>query len=89
MAWIIHPNTHFYLHDNETLLAGLRRVGVAVDFECQQGYCGVCKQKFVKLNSESCVQYTLTPLVMLTEDELLPCCCQIKGAIKLLDPNNQ
>ncbi|WP_019518831.1 2Fe-2S iron-sulfur cluster-binding protein [Faucicola boevrei] len=87
MAWIIHQQIRFYLHDNETLLTGLQRVGVVVDFECQQGYCGTCKQKFVKLNDDSEIHYTLSPLVMLADDELLPCCCQIKGAIQLCKVN--
>lgn len=84
MAWIIHKQTQFYLHENETLLAGLQRIGLQTNFECCQGYCGTCKQKFVKLNSETQLLYQYPPLVMLSDNEILPCCCFVKGVIMLI-----
>lgn len=84
MAWIIHENTQFYLHDNEILLAGLQRVGLRADFECGQGYCGTCKRKFIKLNNATTLSYQYPPLVMLSDDEILPCCCFVKGVIVLM-----
>lgn len=84
MAWIISKQTKFYLHDNETVLAGLQRVGLQVDFECGQGYCGTCKQKFVKLNPDTKLIYQYPPLVMLADDEMLPCCCFVQGVIQLV-----
>ncbi len=65
MAWIITKDSQFYLHDNETLLAGLQRVGVVADFECQQGYCGTCKKKFKAMNEQTQLHYPSPPLVML------------------------
>lgn len=86
MAWIFYPDSklnlrEFYLHQQETLLAGLLRVGIKARFECRQGYCGVCKVKYRALNAKTRLDYTLSPLVMLAEDELLPCCCRVQGAL--------
>lgn len=83
MAWIFIDNSPFYLHTNETLLQGLLRVDVNVNFECQQGYCGTCKVKFCPLSPQHQINYLQQPLVMLSHDELLPCCCQVVGAIQI------
>lgn len=84
MAWIITKDSQFYLHDNETLLAGLQRVGMVADFECQQGYCGTCKKKFKAMNEQTQLHYPSPPLVMLNDDEILPCCCYVKGVLALI-----
>lgn len=86
MAWIFYPlagltTQQFYLHQGETLLAGLLRVGVKARYECRQGYCGVCKVRYHKRTADTRIDYTVPPLVMLADDELLPCCCRVQGAL--------
>lgn len=83
MAWIFVDNLSFYLHSHEILLNGLLRVNVNANFECQQGFCGTCKVKFKPLSSQYHIHYLQPPLVLLADDELLPCCCQVVGAIRL------
>mgnify|MGYP000173820522 CR=1 FL=1 len=83
MAWVFVSDTKFYLHDNETLLAGLQRQGVDIPFQCQAGYCGTCKLKHAKLNNKTTVHYLNEPLFMLEEDELLACCCHVEGVLAL------
>lgn len=83
MAWVFINRTKFYLHDDETLLAGLLRVGITTPYQCQAGYCGTCKLKHQKITASSRIQYIQEPLLMLAEDEILPCCCQISGVLEL------
>lgn len=84
MAWIFTNHTQFYLHDGETLLAGMLRVGIKAHHQCGEGYCGTCKIKHRYLRDDSQVHYHTEPLVMLADDELLPCCCHIVGAVHLV-----
>lgn len=86
MAWIFYPDNkvslqQFYLHDHETLLAGLLRVGLDARFECRQGYCGTCKIRGYPLTAQTKIDYTSPPLVMLADDEILTCCCRVQGAL--------
>ena len=83
MAWVFVNDSKFYLHDDETLLAGLQRQGITVPFQCQAGYCGTCKLKHAKLNADTRIRYLDEPLFMLEEDELLACCCHIDGVLHL------
>lgn len=73
--------SRFYLHEGETLLAGLLRQGVNAKFECRQGYCGACKLKVVCLSGTLC--HTLPPLCQLEEGEVLACCCCFKGSVQI------
>ncbi|WP_227430488.1 class I ribonucleotide reductase maintenance protein YfaE [Psychrobacter sp. I-STPA6b] len=81
MAWIITSQTRFYLHEGETLLAGLLRTGHDVNFQCQAGYCGSCRVKLV--SSSHPVTYTQHPLAMLEDNDILPCCCQVTGVLTI------
>lgn len=93
MSWIITQNTRFYLHENETLLAGLLRQTAnnsATDdkttiampkFECCQGYCGACKMRICVLSGK--VAHTLPPLCALEDNEVLACCCVVVGAVRV------
>ena len=83
MAWVFINQIKFYLHDDETLLAGLLRVGVTTPYQCQEGYCGTCKLKHQKLTLSSSVSYIHEPLLMLADDEILPCCCRVSGVLSL------
>lgn len=81
MTWVITSRTRFYLHEDESLLNGLLRTGHQISYQCQEGYCGCCR---VKLLSQShAIEYPTEPLAMIADDEILPCCCQIKGIITL------
>lgn len=83
MTWVVTSKTRFYLHEDETLLDGLLRTGHDVNFQCREGYCGSCR---VKLTASSYpVNYATPPLAMVENNEILPCCCQVKGMIHLKD----
>ena len=83
MAWIFTNNTQFYLHDAETLLQGMLRSKIPANHQCLEGYCGTCKLKYRRRHHDTRIEYINEPLVMLDDDEILPCCCQVRGAIKL------
>ncbi|MFW2177017.1 MULTISPECIES: 2Fe-2S iron-sulfur cluster-binding protein [unclassified Moraxella] len=83
MAWIFTNSRQFYLHDGETLLAGLLRVGIVADHQCGEGYCGTCKLTHQPLNSNSQIMYDNTPIFMLNEGEILPCSARIVGILQL------
>lgn len=83
MAWIFAADQRFYLHEGETLLAGLLRVGIEARHQCGEGYCGTCKIKRHALPVGTRIDYLYEPLVMLEDDEILPCCCQVSGVLHL------
>ena len=83
MAWIFTNNTQFYLHDAETLLQGMLRSKISANHQCLEGYCGTCKLKYRRRHHDTRIDYIYPPLVMLDDDEILPCCCQVRGAIEL------
>lgn len=82
MSWIFVGQEKFYLHDNETLLTGLQRVGFTPNFECCQGYCGTCKLKIALQNGE--IYHNLPPLCYLEDNEVLACCCKLNGTAQIL-----
>lgn len=69
----------FQLQSNESLLDALIRTGHDVDYQCRSGYCGSCRTK--KISGE--VEYDEYPLAHLNDDEILPCYCRAKSALKL------
>lgn len=80
MGWVFTDEMRFYLHENETLLDGMRRTGhKTVRFECQQGYCGACKMRVTAKTAELVMKKI--PIAMLEDDEILACCCQMTGTI--------
>ena len=81
MTWVITSKQRFYLHDDETLLDGLLRTGHDVNYQCREGYCGSCRVQRVSSSHE--VEYTRIPLAMIDDDEILPCCCRVKGFIHI------
>lgn len=83
MAWIFTNSRQFYLHDGETLLAGLLRVGIVANHQCGEGYCGTCKLAHQPLAPHSQIHYSNEPIFMLSDGEILPCCAKITGSIKL------
>ncbi len=83
MTWVMTSKTRFYLHDDESLLDGLLRTGHDVNFQCREGYCGSCRVQ--KISSSHEVSYPFVPLAMIEDDEILPCCCLVKGVIHIND----
>ncbi len=81
MTWVTTSKMRFYLHDDESLLDGLLRTGHEVNFQCREGYCGSCRVQ--KLSSSHEVDYPFAPLAMIEDNEILPCCCQVKGVIHI------
>lgn len=83
MAWIFTNRRQFYLHEGENLLNGLLRVGVVAPCQCREGYCGTCKLQYQSLNEKTQINYANSPIFMLSDDEILPCCANVTGILKL------
>ena len=81
MTWVTTSKMRFYLHDDESLLDGLLRTGHGVNFQCREGYCGSCRVQ--KLSSSHEIDYPFAPLAMIEDNEILPCCCRVKGVIHI------
>lgn len=79
MNWVSTRTKHFPLAPNETLLEGLERVGVQVEYQCRSGYCGACRTRLLAGQ----IHYQFTPLAHLNPGEILPCCCVPCGQIEL------
>ncbi|WP_272570316.1 class I ribonucleotide reductase maintenance protein YfaE [Providencia sp. PROV255] len=65
--------------DNGTMLERLESAGIAVEYQCREGYCGSCRVRL--LDGE--VEYLARPLAFVNPGEVLPCCCRPKGNVKL------
>lgn len=63
----------------ETVLETLQRNGIDTEFNCKEGFCGVCRTKLLK----GCVEYNLDPLAFIDDDEILSCCTLPKGNIEI------
>lgn len=82
MGWVFSDEMRFYLHDNETVLEGLIRTQhQQVRYECRQGYCGMCRMKVLAKTGD--VIHKITPIAMLEDDEILACCCQATGTLRV------
>jgi len=62
-----------------SLLESLESQDVQVHYQCREGYCGSCRTRLL----EGEVHYTEEPLAWVNDDEILPCCCIPKTAIKI------
>ncbi|NRA25315.1 MAG: 2Fe-2S ferredoxin-like protein [Oleispira sp.] len=65
-----------------TLLESLEAQGVPVQYQCREGYCGSCRTQLL----EGEVHYTEEPMAWINDDEILPCCCIPKTAIRIKLP---
>jgi ferredoxin len=70
-----------FQHAN-TLLESLEAQQVAVHYQCREGYCGSCRTQLL----EGEVHYTEEPMAWVNDDEILPCCCIPKTAIRIKLP---
>ena len=62
-----------------TILNALESAGVHIHYHCREGFCGACRTKLI----EGEVEYTTDPLAFIDDDEILPCCCIAKSALKI------
>ena len=67
---------------DKTLLSALEAANIHIHFHCREGFCGACRTKL--LDGE--VEYTTDPLAFIDDDEILPCCCVAKSALKIKVP---
>ena len=81
MTWVMTAKMQFYLHEEESLLDGLLRTGHDINYQCREGYCGSCRVR--KVSSSHEVGYSILPLAMVEDDEILPCCCRVQGVIHI------
>ena len=65
-----------------TLLESLEAQDVPVHYQCREGYCGSCRTQLL----EGEVHYTEEPMAWINDDEILPCCCIPKTAIRIKLP---
>ncbi|WP_421134570.1 class I ribonucleotide reductase maintenance protein YfaE [Alteromonas sp. A079] len=67
---------------DKTILSALEAANINIHFHCREGFCGACRTKL--LDGE--VDYTTDPLAFIDDDEILPCCCVAKSALKIKVP---
>lgn len=56
--------------DSETILDTLERENIDADYNCREGFCGVCRTKLVS----GSIDYKVDPLAFIDDDEILTCC---------------
>ncbi len=76
-----HAQTVSFQHAN-TLLESLEAQDVPVHYQCREGYCGSCRTQLL----EGEVHYTEEPMAWINDDEILPCCCIPKTALRIKLP---
>lgn len=64
---------------NETILETLERAEVDVNYNCREGFCGVCRTKLLS----GSVEYRIEPLAFIDDDEFLSCCTVANSNIKI------
>jgi ferredoxin len=74
----LHAKNVSFQHAN-TLLESLEAQDVTVNYQCREGYCGSCRTQLL----EGEVHYTEEPMAWINDDEILPCCCIPKTAIRI------
>ncbi|MFQ3170367.1 MAG: ferredoxin [Oleispira sp.] len=72
------PQTVSFQHA-QTLLESLEAQNITVNYQCREGYCGSCRTQLL----EGEVHYTEEPMAWINDDEILPCCCIPKTAIRI------
>lgn len=67
------------VQDGETVLEALERAGYEANYNCREGFCGVCRTKLLA----GSVEYKVDPLAFIDEDEILSCCTTPSSDIKI------
>ncbi|WP_414491479.1 class I ribonucleotide reductase maintenance protein YfaE [Thalassolituus sp.] len=62
-----------------TLLESLESQDIEVHYQCREGYCGSCRTQLL----EGDVHYLEEPMAWIDDDEILPCCCIPKSALRI------
>lgn len=62
-----------------SLLTGLESQGLVLEYQCREGYCGVCRACL--LRGEVC--YIRKPLASLQQNEILLCSCKAKSDLEI------
>jgi ferredoxin len=57
-------------HEGESVLETLERQNIEVNYNCREGFCGVCRTKLLS----GSVDYRIEPLAFIDDDEILSCC---------------
>ena len=65
--------------DGSTILERLESVGIVVEFQCREGYCGSCRVPLLA----GTVEYVTQPLAFDNPGEVLPCCSRPRTDVKL------
>jgi ferredoxin len=65
--------------NGETILETLERAKVEANYNCREGFCGVCRTKLLS----GSVEYKVEPLAFIDDDEILTCCSTPTSDIKL------
>lgn len=65
--------------DGESVLETLERADIDVNYNCRQGFCGVCRTKL----AAGTVKYRVEPLAFIDDDEILSCCAIPTSNIKI------
>ena len=58
------------VNESESVLEALERANVEVNYNCREGFCGVCRTKLLS----GTVEYRIEPLAFIDDDEILSCC---------------
>ncbi|CAL4319693.1 class I ribonucleotide reductase maintenance protein YfaE [Buchnera aphidicola] len=78
------PNKVFYIKKKNSkisLLQILLKEKVKLLYQCQEGYCGICR---IKLKKGSIKYFKNDILAVKKKGYILPCCCKIISNIKIL-----
>lgn len=65
--------------NGESILESLERANVDMNYNCREGYCGVCRTKLLA----GSVEYKIEPLAFIDDDEILTCCTKPTSNIKI------
>lgn len=84
MAWVFVEGARFYLHEGESVLAGMLRHSIPCAYECKRGYCGACRMRI--RCQQGAIFYLRRPLFGLAPGDILPCVACAEGVLVLDDP---
>ena len=66
------------IEKHETILDALLRIGYMVDYQCRDGYCGICQ---ATISGE--IEYLQKPLAVMRPGRVLICCAIAKSDLKI------
>jgi len=75
----INNITHITTLNNQSLLEEMESSGLEVEYNCRDGHCGACRCELVSGE----VEYIGFAMAFIQPNEILPCICRAKTALKL------